>query len=1116
MFTQQVNYVIKRDGKRVPVDLNEVLNRVRECAVGLNVDALSIAARTVGYIRDDVNTSELDSVSVRMAEHNGVVHPDYLILASRIHISNFMKLQDRMHQLISRDEECMKDQNRVGRYALLLTKHKHANGETIPIIADNVYEYINKNQVELENMIDFSRNYKFSYQGFKLLEDTYLLKSNAFTNRDRIVECPQLLYIRVAVAVNFGSNDSEEEILNNIKITYDLLSKGYYTHATPTLFHAGLRRPQLASCYLVKMKEDSIEGIYDTVKMCAILSKHAGGIGLSIHEIRSAGSYIRGTCGYSNGVANMLRVFNETMKYVDQCFKEGTPVMTREGYKPIDKLAIGDFVLTSDGCFNQVLNVMDFNVNKKIYTIKANSDAISVSGKHPILSYKKGNLDIVYNKVRDLCVGDYIAHPICGEEVVVEHDISHSWFQGIFMNRGCITDNWVVRLNIEEEHQLYMNMITYLEYHKIEYTYKDDHFNITLFQRLRIPINKQMLTTSIYKMSRYPYYHVEAFIDGYVKSLSYTNSKYLNTSCVTTNTKYARELQLIFYRICNAAVVNNNSLIIPIDDKISNLLNLGKSKHLFYRYTNTYILVPIVSIDVSDKQHNILYDLEIMNDSSYTTPLGVVHNGGGKRKGNCAVYIEPHHADILEFLNLKSPSAPGIKAEDLFYAMWISDTFMECVEQDKDWYLMCPESCPGLNKVYGDEYKKLYYSYVEKGMYKKKIKAVDLFKIILQRQLEKGVPYIMYKDVCNEKSNHNHLGTIESSNLCSEIVQYTSKDETAVCNLASIALPMFCKEVGDKYEYDYMYLYETTRIVCRNLDRLIDINYYPIMEARNSNMRHRPMGIGVQGLANVYMLLGIPFDSDEAYKVNRKIFETMYFAALTESCELAKKYGPYPTFEGSLLSKGIFHWELSLDKDKNPMTVSSELNWDWEGLRRNIKFGVRNSLLIALMPTGSTSQILGNIECFEPMKSNIFQRGNKVGDFIVVNRVLVDSLMKLGLWNDNMAKQIEEADGMIGEITSIPKHIRELYKCIWEIDPKHVINQSIERGAFVDQAASMNLFFVEPTIKKMSQCQFHIWRRRHKNGNYYVHTRPEKTRKVATQTAKNIVCTDEVCISCQS
>ena len=787
-------------------------------------------------------------------------------------------------------------------------------------------------------------------------------------------------------------------------------------------------------------------------------------------------------------------------------------------------------------------------------------------------------------------------------------------------------------------------------------------------------------------------------------------------------------------------------------------------------------------------------------------------------------------------MNLKSPSTPGIKAEELFYAMWISDYFMECVEQDKDWYLMCPNQCPGLNKVWGDEYKKLYTSYVAAGKYKADsvIKAKELFKIILQRQLEKGVPYILYKDACNRKSNQSHLGTIESSNLCvapetriltdvghipikdlvnqqvnvwnsamwskvivkqtgtnqplitvtlsdgaqltctpyhkfvirkgytdkchiasatkveahtlvpgtklakwecpviagdsskdfkyaythgffcgdgtynndrphlalydekkdlipyldirstsgvedasgrintslhhdlelkfrvphgaslkcrlewlaglldadgtvarngknesfqissiefnflqevrlllqtmgvqskvtkmhdeemrlmpdgrggqamfkcktawrilissssvhslksiglethrlktsgnkpqrnaeqfvtvvsvedkgrtddtycftepimnlgvfngictgncSEIVQYTSYDEVAVCNLASISLAKFCKvdQTTGVQTYDYKELYDVTRIVCRNLNKIIDVNFYPIEEASNSNMRHRPIGLGVQGLADTYMKLRLPFDSEEAYVVNRKIFETIYFAALTESCAIAEKVGSYSTFKGSLLDRGIFHWELSQDRDRNPMTVSSELGWDWENLRKDIRtHGTRNSLLIALMPTGSTSQILGNVECFEPIKSNIFQRGNAVGDFIVVNEMLVDDLIKLGLWNDQIAKQIENADGMIGDIETIPKHIRDLYKSVWEIESKHIINQAIERGAFVDQAASMNLFEVGPTVEKLSRCQFHIWRRGGKNGNYYVHTRPEKTRKVTTQT----------------
>ena len=644
--------------------------------------------------------------------------------------------------------------------------YEYVNPETnekAPLLADDVYEVIQKNAELLDSTVIYDRDFGYDYFGFKTLERSYLLRLNG-----AIAERPQHMVLRVAIGIH---KDDIEGALE----TYDLMSKRYFTHATPTLFNAGTPKPQMSSCFLLTMKDDSIDGIYDTLKNCAKISQSAGGIGLSIHNVRATGSYIRGTNGASNGIVPMLKVFNDTARYVDQ--------------------------------------------------------------------------------------------------------------------------------------------------------------------------------------------------------------------------------------------------------------------------------------------------------------------GGGKRKGSFAIYLEPWHADIFEFLELKKNTGKEeMRARDLFYAMWINDLFMKRVEADGDWTLMDPNECRGMEDVYGEEFEKLYISYEAAGKGRKTIKARELWHRILESQIETGTPYMLYKDAANEKSNQKNLGTIRSSNLCTEIMEYTAPDEVAVCNLASIALPQFITEDG---KMDHKLLYDITYKITKNLNVIIDRNYYPVAEARKSNMRHRPIGIGVQGLADTFIKMRFPFTSDEAKQMNKDIFETIYYASLKASKDLAKKDGPYETYEGSPISQGIFQFNMwGVQEDQ----LSG--NWDWNELREEIKVsGVRNSLLLAPMPTASTSQILGNNECFEPYTSNIYTRRVLSGEFIVVNKHLLMDLVSLGLWNDDVKNEMMKANGSIQHINAIPDNIKELYKTVWEMSMRDIIDMSADRGQFIDQSQSLNLFVEDPNIGKLTSMHFYAWKKGLKTGMYYLRSK---------------------------
>lgn len=742
-------FVVKRDGRKEPVMFDKITSRVRKMCYGLNelVDPVKVAMRVIEGLYDGVTTPELDNLAAEVAATLTTTHPDYAKLAARISVSNLHKNTKKSFSEVMTD---------------LYEYVNPRTGKKAPMISDEVYEVIQKNADELNSTIIYNRDFNYDYFGFKTLERSYLLKING-----KVAERPQHMLMRVSVGIHL--NDMEA-----VKETYELMSKKFFTHATPTLFNSGTPKPQMSSCFLLAMKEDSIDGIYDTLKQTAKISQSAGGIGLSIHNIRATGSYIGGTNGTSNGIVPMLRVFNDTARYVDQ--------------------------------------------------------------------------------------------------------------------------------------------------------------------------------------------------------------------------------------------------------------------------------------------------------------------GGGKRKGSFAIYIEPWHADIFDFLDLKkNHGKEEMRARDLFYAMWIPDLFMKRVQEDAHWTLMCPNECPGLYDIHSEEFDSKYLAYEEAGKGRKTIRARELWEKILESQIETGTPYMLYKDAANRKSNQKNLGTIRSSNLCTEIMEYTSADEIAVCNLASIALPMFVKNG----EFDHKELFRVTKRVTKNLNRVIDRNYYPVKEAENSNMRHRPIGLGVQGLADAFILLRLPFTSDEAKKLNQEIFETLYFAAVTASMEEAKEEGPYQTFKGSPISQGEFQHNLWGIKDEE---LSGR--WDWAKLRKDVKkHGVRNSLLVAPMPTASTSQILGNNEAFEPYTSNIYTRRVLSGEFIVVNKHLLEDLVALGLWNEDLKQEIMRANGSIQHVDNIPDDLKELYKTVWELSMKDIIDMSRHRGYFIDQSQSLNLFMENANMAKLTSMHFYAWKSGLKTGMYYLRTK---------------------------
>jgi ribonucleoside-diphosphate reductase alpha chain len=742
--------VIKRDGRRESVRFDKITARIENLCYELDpkfIQPIEVAKKVIDGLYDGVTTSELDNLAAEVCASLTVRHPDYAILAARIAISNLHKTTSQSFS------------NTMKR---LYTYVNPKTGSNAQLIDTEVYGIIKRNAARLDDAVDYKRDFGYDYFGYKTLEKSYLIRLDG-----KVVERPQHMLMRVAVGIHKEDMDSVIE-------TYNLLSERWFTHATPTLFNAGTPKPQLSSCFLLTMKDDSIDGIYDTLKQCAKISQSAGGIGLSIHHVRAKGSYIKGTNGVSNGIVPMLRNFDMTARYVDQ--------------------------------------------------------------------------------------------------------------------------------------------------------------------------------------------------------------------------------------------------------------------------------------------------------------------GGGKRKGSFAIYLEPWHADIKDFLEMKrNHGKEEMRARDLFYALWIPDLFMKRVEQNQEWSLFCPNEAPGLSDCYGEEFERLYEKYEREGRARETIKAQELWFEVLESQIETGTPYMLYKDAANGKSNQKNLGTIKSSNLCTEIIEYTAPDEVAVCNLASIAIPKFVTAgPNGKLIFDHDKLYEITKVATKNLNKVIDINYYPVDEARKSNFRHRPIGLGIQGLADAFIMLRMPFESPEARGLNEDIFETIYYAAVETSMELAKTQGTYETYEGCPASKGILQFDMWGVTPKSG-------RWNWDALKEKVKkYGLRNSLLVAPMPTASTSQILGNNECFEPYTSNLYTRRTLSGEFIMVNKHLMKDLINLGMWNDTMRNRLISTNGSVQNVPGIPQNIKDIYKTVWEISQRVIIDMAADRGAYICQSQSMNIFMQDPNFGKLTSMHFYAWKKGLKTGMYYL------------------------------
>lgn len=1148
-------YVIKRNGTKEKIQFDKVQQRLHKAAKGLDVNTILIAQRVLSRIYNGVHTSELDELSAQLAIGLITTHFDYGTLAARIAISNHQK-------------------NTEASFTAVMDKLANQihpkTGEPVNYIRPELLAAAKTFQTEIDAHINHERDFLFDYFGFKTLERAYLLKDS----KGKILERPQHLWMRVSLAL--WPTD-----LARALETYDLLSTKAFTHATPTLFNAGTPHQQLSSCFLIAMKEDSIRGIYDTLEDCALISKHAGGIGLHCSNIRAKGSLIKGTNGTSNGLMPMLKVFNSTARYVDQCFTPDTLIYTINGPKAIEDVNIGDQVLASDGNYANVKlpvrheykgEMLDIQLKNAVYPVR-------VTPEHQILALKgqtKGlNYDFIVNRLeknlasvefydaKDLEEGDFLVFPIPTYSKDIEHLCDDDCrFYGILLGDGHIsTKTSGVSLNNTSKKGVVEFVENYLTTRGIKYTIRPNEsgeiglrivwttsnpgFKFTKSQLydalgnkqidnnfLHLPINKikqvlrglietdgcigekeiaiEVTSYSIIEGMRYMLLRLGALCSGYERNRIGNVSSYKG---ITTRQETA-------------------VLRIPRIPEILEMFPDAPASRCFTFMKHNNNLYSRIQSITHTEYDGIVHDFEINGLHDYTVAhLGVAHNGGGRRSGSFAIYLEPWHADVEDFLRLKLPTGTEEeRARDLFYALWVPDLFMERVEAGADWTLFCPAEAPGLADAWGPEFKALYERYEAEGKGRKTVKAQDLWFQVLQAQIETGTPYLLYKDAANSKSNQQNLGTIKSSNLCTEIIEYSSPEETAVCNLASIGLPTFVNvpKHGGAGKFDYERLRTVVKVAIRNLDRVIDINYYPTPETERSNMRHRPVGLGVQGLADVFALMRVPWESEKAAEINQRIFENIYYAAVEASAELAETLGSYSTFAGSPASQGKLQPDLWITATGEPIKpiTDADGSLDWSALRAKAVAGLRNSLLVAPMPTASTSQILGYNECFEPFTSNIYTRRTLAGEFIIVNKYLLKDLMKLQIWNEDLKQKIIAQNGSIQGLIEIPETIQALYKTGWEIKQKSIIDMAAARGAFICQSQSLNLFVSDPTFAKLSSMHFYGWKKGLKTGVYYLRTRaPIMAQKftvdpdlqaavVAAKAAKE--AEEEGCVACSS
>jgi ribonucleotide reductase alpha subunit len=1128
--------VKKRNGCIEEVSFDKVIHRIKaQCQlppVCRLVDYILIAQKVCARIYDGVSTSELDELAANTCIGLSTEEPEYGIIATRIIISNNHK------QTPSTFSEAMS------------VLYNQPN----PVISKQLYDICYEFGSEIETRIDYMRDYDIDFFGFKTLEKSYLKT----TSNGNVVERPQHMWMRVALGIH-GQN------LNAAFETYDAMSLKKLTHATPTLFHSGTPRNQFLSCFLLGM-DDSISGIYKCLADCAQISKWAGGIGFNVSNIRSKGSLIRGTNGHSEGIIPMLKVFNDTAVYVNQCFHPETIVYTNNGPKMIKNISVsgGDNVITMDGSYKPVRNVICNNVEKDLLIIKTQHalcptkctpehQIFAISTTDPALSAHtllKNKIKPRFIDAKDLNVGDLVFIPqgVFSNDNTNTRNSLRLRFEGIIDSIGSIRGGkFVIPLKKTQQFQPTRDfIIDYLNENNTHYELKtrihlkQDWVCLTVSEPILRP------DYNICRMSRDDTItYLKGVIEPMKKNTRHINIKssdyiriclfrflFMRVGYLTrgyrknenNNTKFVLNVPLWreFCCDCKEISTTTDSIEFARDDTMN-----GSWTRIKTIRRQPYI--------------GPVYDLSVDDNHNYLTDMGLVHNSG-KRNGSFAIYIEPWHPDICEFLELKKNHGDeAMRCRDLFYALWIPDLFMERVERGEPWSLMDPDMCPGLIESHGVEFKALYLRYEAEGRVKKTISARDLFNRVIESQIETGTPYIGYKDAVNAKTNQMNLGTIRNSNLCIEIAEYSDSTEYACCTLGSLGLPAFITPDG-VFQFDE--LAKCVKILVRNLNIIIDSNFYPVPETKKSNERHRPIGIGIQGLADVYIRMRFPFDSLNAAQLNREIFATIYYAALEESLEesiragdtnehdkearirriaLGQSWvGAYSSFEGSPISQGKFQFDLW---NTSPLELS---RFQWNSLREKImKYGIRNSLLVAPMPTASTSQILGNTECFEPITSNIYIRRVLAGEFIVVNQHLVRDLKGLGLWSKKIKDTIIQQNGSIQHITEIPIEIRALYKTVWEISMKSIIDQAADRGVYICQTQSLNLFMEKPDFNKITSMHFYAWKRGLKTGMYYLRTQaaakaqqitivPPEHVASTTDTAPSCSRNDPNCLACSS
>lgn len=1130
--------VRKRDGNLVPVRLDEITDRISSLSKDLDdniIDPVQITINVVKKIHNKISTSKLDAFTADICHNKSIEHPHFNVLAGRLLVSDHHK-----NILLAANMK-------FSQVCQLLYNNTDQLGEQSPLISDELFEMSQEYSETIDEMIDYERDFLIDFFGFKTLYKAYLLKIG-----DKVVETPQDMFMRVALGIwgkfKRGDGTYEKPDFERIKETYDLLSTKFFTHATPTLYNSGTRRPQFFSCFLMRM-DDSIESIFKVLSDCAQISKYSGGIGIHFGEVRADGSYIRGTGGRSDGIVPMLKVYNDTARYINQCFDKKTIIPTKNGLKRFDEIVIGDEVITEKGTVERVTKVFrNSNLDdKSLYGIhiKHSIEPTWVTKAHPmfcikgqkkILNHKvienRLNKDIIkpeYVSVEELQVDDFIGFSIPKYEMdIPEYTKDDCRFYGAMLGDGYISKDgsqaYICGNPNTDDFNFYRNYLIKCGCN-LTTTDRDNNYR-RLFFTTQVSGMFKFGRVHLYDHNDEKYVHPSflhlpinkalQIVFGVLETDGHIGKDKKGTEIVLELTS-KNIIDSVRYILLRAGVLTSGAIIDRIGEthetnrgtittqKLAYRLRIPKTQIVCdllglkyvsertnqFRY-NDYIFSRITKFE--KKLHSgAVYDLETSGpEHTFLTQLGVAHNGGGRRPGSFAMYLEPWHADIENFLKCKlNHGDENMRARDLFYALWIPDLFMERVKNDEYWSLMCPSECPGLCDVYGDEFKELYEKYESEGRMTKTIKAQDLFHTIVSSQIETGTPYMVYKDHCNKKSNQKNIGTIRSSNLCAEIVEYSDTKKTACCVLASVVLPSYVYEIDGVVQFDHKRLFDVVQVVTRNLNRVIDINYYPTEETKRSNFSERPIGIGVQGLADVFFKLHLPYDSEEALHIDREIFETIYFAALTQSCELAKKDGPYETYEGSPISQGLFQFDLWKEYSEKEPKLSGR--WDWEKLRNDIKqHGVRNSLVTALMPTASTSQIMGSTaEAFEPITSNCYTRRTKAGEFMLINKYMAQDLINEGLWSENMRGKLLNSRGSIQNIKGIPQKFKDIYKTVWELKQKVLIDHSIERGLFVDQSQSLNLFFEETDIfNKISTAHFYGWKNGLKTGSYYIRSKP--------------------------